>query len=102
MGFATRSALTFGGMKGGQARDILLYNKYASLPCSSTGRGGRPKVRHCCRRHHLRLSGPGRHDHPEINPTGITQYEHVVSIPWDDIEGKDDAEKSSTLCAAGH
>ena len=22
-----RSALTFGGMKGGQARDILLYNK---------------------------------------------------------------------------
>ncbi|NIQ97652.1 MAG: CO dehydrogenase/CO-methylating acetyl-CoA synthase complex subunit beta, partial [Desulfuromonadales bacterium] len=28
LGFATRSALTFGGMKGGQAREILLYNKY--------------------------------------------------------------------------
>src|SRR5512144_447811 len=27
LGFATRSALTFGGMKGGQARDILMYNK---------------------------------------------------------------------------
>ena len=27
LGFAVRSALTFGGMKGGQARDILLYNK---------------------------------------------------------------------------
>ena len=27
LGFATRSALTFGGLKGGQARDILLYNK---------------------------------------------------------------------------
>jgi acetyl-CoA synthase len=27
LGFATRSALTFGGMKGGMARDILMYNK---------------------------------------------------------------------------
>ncbi len=27
LGFATRSALTFGGKKGGQAREILLYNK---------------------------------------------------------------------------
>ncbi|HEY5669943.1 MAG TPA: hypothetical protein VIS10_08070, partial [Anaerolineales bacterium] len=27
LGFATRSALTFGGLKGGMARDILLYNK---------------------------------------------------------------------------
>ncbi|MFQ5886725.1 MAG: CO dehydrogenase/CO-methylating acetyl-CoA synthase complex subunit beta, partial [Anaerolineae bacterium] len=28
LGFAARSALTFGGKKGGQAREILLYNKY--------------------------------------------------------------------------
>ena len=27
LGFAVRSALTFGGMKGGQAREILMYNK---------------------------------------------------------------------------
>ena len=27
LGFATRSALTFGGMKGGQAKEILRYNK---------------------------------------------------------------------------
>ena len=27
LGFATRSALTFGGIKAGQSRDILLYNK---------------------------------------------------------------------------
>src|SRR5512137_1805192 len=27
LGFAVRSALTFGGLKGGQAREILLYNK---------------------------------------------------------------------------
>ncbi|MEN8098073.1 MAG: CO dehydrogenase/CO-methylating acetyl-CoA synthase complex subunit beta, partial [Chloroflexota bacterium] len=27
LGFATRSALTFGGMKGGMPRDIFLYNK---------------------------------------------------------------------------
>src|SRR5450830_1601472 len=28
LGFAARSALTFGGMDHGQARDIMLYNKY--------------------------------------------------------------------------
>src|SRR5665648_1244766 len=28
LGFAARSALTFGGMSHGQARDIMLYNKY--------------------------------------------------------------------------
>ena len=28
LGFAARSALTFGGMEAGQARDIMLYNKY--------------------------------------------------------------------------
>ena len=28
LGFAARSALTFGGMEAGKARDIMLYNKY--------------------------------------------------------------------------
>ena len=31
LGFAVRSALTFGGLKGGMARDILLTTKTASL-----------------------------------------------------------------------
>ncbi|MFB0545378.1 MAG: CO dehydrogenase/CO-methylating acetyl-CoA synthase complex subunit beta, partial [Anaerolineae bacterium] len=34
---------------------------------------------------------------PQILPTGVTQYEHVISMPFDDIEGRDDAEKAKRL-----
>jgi CO dehydrogenase/CO-methylating acetyl-CoA synthase complex beta subunit/CO dehydrogenase/acetyl-CoA synthase delta subunit len=34
---------------------------------------------------------------PEILPTGITTYEHVVSMPFDEIEGKDDTERAERL-----
>ena len=65
LGFATRSALTFGGMKGGQAREILLYNKYRVFAfVLALGRGGRPQVRGSGRRHQLRLPGHRRHRHP--------------------------------------
>ena len=34
---------------------------------------------------------------PEILPTGVTTYEHVVSMPFDQIEGKDDMERATAL-----
>ncbi len=34
---------------------------------------------------------------PEILPTGITTYEHVVSMPFDKIDGKDELEKAERL-----
>ncbi|MDP3063957.1 MAG: CO dehydrogenase/CO-methylating acetyl-CoA synthase complex subunit beta, partial [Chloroflexota bacterium] len=34
---------------------------------------------------------------PQILPTGITTYEHVVSMPFDEIEGKDDMERAERL-----
>jgi acetyl-CoA synthase len=34
LGFATRSALTFGGMKPGMSREILLYNKERIRACA--------------------------------------------------------------------
>ena len=34
---------------------------------------------------------------PEILPTGVTQYEHVVSMPFNEIEGADDMEKAELL-----
>ncbi|HET9590491.1 MAG TPA: CO dehydrogenase/CO-methylating acetyl-CoA synthase complex subunit beta, partial [Anaerolineales bacterium] len=34
---------------------------------------------------------------PEILPTGITTYEHVVSLPFGMIEGKDDLERAERL-----
>ena len=34
---------------------------------------------------------------PEILPTGVTRYEHVVSLPWNEIAGKDDLERAERL-----
>ncbi|MEK7282154.1 MAG: CO dehydrogenase/CO-methylating acetyl-CoA synthase complex subunit beta, partial [Chloroflexota bacterium] len=33
----------------------------------------------------------------QILPVGVTQYEHVISLPFDDIPGKDDLEKAERL-----
>jgi acetyl-CoA synthase len=96
MGFATRSALTFGGMKGGQARDILLYNKYRVF-AFALALGEVDDLKYATAAGAITYGFPALADTiiPEINPTGITQYEHVVSIPWDDIEGKDDVERAA-------
>ena len=34
---------------------------------------------------------------PEILPTGVTTYEHVVSMPFNQIEGADDLERAERL-----
>jgi len=34
---------------------------------------------------------------PEILPTGVTTYEHVVSMPFNEIEGADDLERAERL-----
>ncbi|MCA9922523.1 MAG: hypothetical protein KC421_09130, partial [Anaerolineales bacterium] len=34
---------------------------------------------------------------PEILPTGVTTYEHVVSMPYNEIEGVDDLERAERL-----
>jgi acetyl-CoA synthase len=96
MGFATRSALTFGGMKGGQARDILLYNKYRVF-AFALALGEVDDLKYATAAGAITYGFPALADTiiPEIRPTGITQYEHVISIPWDDIEGANDAEKAA-------
>ena len=33
----------------------------------------------------------------EILPTGVTKYEHVVSLPFNEIPGADDLEKAERL-----
>ncbi len=96
LGFATRSALTFGGMKGGQARDILLYNKYRVF-AFALALGEVDDLKYATAAGAITYGFPALADTviPEIRPTGITQYEHVISMPWDDIEGADDAEKAA-------
>jgi len=95
-GFATRAALTFGGMKGGQYREILLYNKYRVF-AFALALGEVDDLKYATAAGVLTYGFPVIADTviPEIRPTGVTQYEHVISMPWDDIEGATDTEKAA-------
>ncbi len=90
IGFATRAAMSFGGVKPGDFRKILMYNKERVFAFAMTlgevtdewyaqGTGavnyGFPVIADT--------------DIPEILPTGICTYEHVVSnIPHTEIVNK--------------
>jgi acetyl-CoA synthase len=98
LGFATRSALTFGGMKGGQVREILLYNKYRVF-AFALALGEVDDLKYATAAGAINYGFPVIADTviPEILPSGITSYEHVVSMPFEEIEGKTDAEKAKRL-----
>jgi acetyl-CoA synthase len=98
LGFATRSALTFGGLKAGMAREILLYNK-ARVFAFVLALGEVDDLKYAAAAGAINYGFPVIADTiiPEILPTGVTTYEHVVSMPFDSIEGKDDLERSERL-----
>lgn len=98
LGFATRSALTFGGMSGGQIRDILLYNKYRVF-AFVLALGEVDDLKYAAAAGAINYGFPTIADTviPQILPTGVTTYEHVVSMPFDDIPGETDAEKARRL-----
>ena len=98
LGFAVRSALTFGGMKGGQARDILMYNKNRVF-AFVLALGEVDDLKYATAAGAINFGFPVIADTiiPEILPTGVTTYEHVVSMPFNEIEGKDDLERAEKL-----
>lgn len=98
LGFAVRSALTFGGMKGGQAREILNYNKDRVF-AFVLALGEVDDLKYATAAGALNFGFPVIADTiiPEILVTGITTYEHVVSMPFNEIEGKDDLERAEKL-----
>ena len=98
LGFATRSALTFGGRSGGQVRDILLYNKNRVF-AFVLALGEVDDLKYAAAAGAISYGFPTIADTviPQILPTGITPYEHVISMPFDDIEGQTDAEKARRL-----
>ncbi|MEW6579699.1 MAG: acetyl-CoA decarbonylase/synthase complex subunit delta [Chloroflexota bacterium] len=98
LGFATRSALTFGGIKPGQARDILLYNKQRVF-AFVLALGEVDDLKYAAAAGAINYGFPVIADTviPEILPTGVTTYEHVVSMPFNEIEGKDDLERAEIL-----
>jgi acetyl-CoA synthase len=98
LGFAVRSALTFGGLKGGQARDILVYNKNRVF-AFVLALGEVDDLKYAAAAGAINFGFPVIADTviPEILPTGVTTYEHVVSMPFDQIDGKDDLERAERL-----
>ncbi len=98
LGFAARSALTFGGLKAGQAREILLYNKYRVF-AFVLALGEVDDLKYATAAGAISYGFPTIADTviPQILPTGVTPYEHVISMPFDDIEGKDDIERAKRL-----
>jgi len=90
MGFATRAAMSFGGIEPGEYRKILIYNKdrifafalplgYVTDEWYANAAGA------------INWGFPVIADTPipEVLPTGICTYEHVVSnIPHDEIVAK--------------
>jgi acetyl-CoA synthase len=98
LGFATRSALTFGGMKPGMSREILLYNKDRVF-AFVLALGEVDDLKYAAAAGAINFGFPVIADTviPEILPTGVTTYEHVVSMPFDAIDGKDDLEKAERL-----
>jgi acetyl-CoA synthase len=98
LGFATRSALTFGGLKPGQAREILMYNKQRVF-AFVLALGEVDDLKYAAAAGAINFGFPVIADTiiPEILPTGITSYEHVVSMPFNKIEGSDDLERAERL-----
>jgi acetyl-CoA synthase len=98
LGFATRSALTFGGMKGGQWRNILLYNKFRVF-AFVLALGEVDDLKYAAAAGAISYGFPVIADTviPQILPTGVTRYEHVISMPFQEIEGKDDLERAEKL-----
>ena len=98
LGFATRSALTFGGLKPGMAREILMYNKDRVF-AFVLALGEVDDLKYAAAAGAINFGFPVIADTviPEILPTGVTTYEHVVSMPFDQIEGKTDLERAERL-----
>jgi acetyl-CoA synthase len=98
LGFAARSALTFGGMKGGQWREILLYNK-ARVFAFVLALGEVDDLKYAAAAGAISYGFPVIADTviPQILPTGVTRYEHVISMPFNEIEGQDDLERAEKL-----
>ncbi|MBE0584905.1 MAG: CO dehydrogenase/CO-methylating acetyl-CoA synthase complex subunit beta, partial [Desulfofustis sp.] len=98
LGFASRSALTFGGLKPGQAREILMYNRERVF-AFVLALGEVDDLKYAAAAGAINFGFPVIADTviPEILPTGVTQYEHVVSMPFNEIDGADDMEKAERL-----
>jgi acetyl-CoA synthase len=90
MGFATRAAMSFGGIEAGDFRKILIYNKDRIFAFAMT-LGDVTDEWYANGAGAINWGFPVIADTPipQILPTGVCTYEHVVSdIPHDEIVAK--------------
>ncbi|MBW1645974.1 MAG: CO dehydrogenase/CO-methylating acetyl-CoA synthase complex subunit beta [Deltaproteobacteria bacterium] len=90
LGFATRAALTFGGIKPGDFKGNLLYNKYRVFAfVLALDEVDDEKYAAAAGAINWGFPTIADTDIPEILPTGVCTYEHVVSnIPQEEIVSK--------------
>jgi acetyl-CoA synthase len=98
LGYATRAALSFGNVAPADIRKILLYNKFRCF-AFVLALGQVDDIKYATAAGAINYGFPVIADTviPNILPTGVTQYAHVVSLPFDDLPGKDDLEKAERL-----
>lgn len=98
LGYATRAGISFGGFKAGDYRANLLYNKFRCF-AFALALGQVDDLKYATAAGAINYGFPVIADTviPNVLPTGITRYEHVVSMPFDDIPGKDDMERAERL-----
>jgi acetyl-CoA synthase len=90
MGFATRAAMSFGGIEAGDYRKILIYNKDRVFAFAMT-MGDVTDEWYANGAGAINWGFPVIADTPipQILPTGVCTYEHVVSnVPHDEIVNK--------------
>jgi len=90
IGFATRAAMAFGGVKPGDYKGTLKYNKDRVF-AFVLALGEVDDLKYAAAAGAINYGFPtiAETDIPEILPTGVTTYEHVVSnIPLDQIVAK--------------
>ncbi len=90
LGFATRAALTFGGIKPGDFKGNLLYNKNRVFAfVLALGEVDDEKYAAAAGAINWGFPTIADTDIPEVLPTGVCTYEHVVSnIPQEEIVSK--------------
>ncbi len=98
LGYASRAAISFGNVTPGDVRKILLYNKFRCF-AFALALGPMDDLKWATGAGAINYGFPAVCDTvvPNVLPTGITKYEHVVSMPFDDIPGRDDMEKAERL-----
>ncbi|MDI6891936.1 MAG: acetyl-CoA decarbonylase/synthase complex subunit alpha/beta [Actinomycetota bacterium] len=87
LGFATRAALSFGGVSPGDFRRVLLYNKNRIFAfVLALGEVDDEKYAQAAGAINFGFPAVADTDIPEILPTGVCTYEHVVAnVPHDKL-----------------